>query len=155
MLTIERPVIRLKRPSIGAGSARVAMSFRAFVDKLNPSLLDFEHVPRKIEVLQKIADAHDPEYVPKPGEPNGRRVMILEPPRYFKSELASRLFPAYLLYRYPKLKVGLASYGAELAWELSEEARNYYEQVGGRLRRETQPRRDGGSNAGADRKSVV
>jgi|SRR5690625_1717 len=137
MLTIERPVIRLKRPSIGAGSARVAMSFRAFVDKLNPSLLDFEHVPRKIEVLQKIADAHDPEYVPKPGEPNWRRVMILEPPRYFKSELASRLFPAYLLYRYPKLKVGLASYGAELAWELSEEARNYYEQVGGRLRRET------------------
>ena len=100
-------------------------SFRAFVEHVNPGLLQYEHVPRLLGVGQRVAD----------GELT--RVVVCMPPRYFKSETFSRLLSAYYLLRHPTRHVGLASYGAELAWSLSEEARNYYEAAGGQLRRET------------------
>lgn len=78
------------------------------------------------------------------------RVMVLMPPRYFKSETFSRLFNAYYLRRFPKRHVGLASYGAALAWELSEEARNYYELSGGLIRRETSAKRRWRTLAGGE-----
>jgi predicted phage terminase large subunit-like protein len=42
------------------------------------------------------------------------------------SELVSRLFSAYWLYRYPKRWVGLACYGANLAYTLSRSARENF-----------------------------
>lgn len=44
-----------------------------------------------------------------------RRLMVNMPPRHGKSQLVSRLFPAYLLGRNPHQKVICASYNAELA----------------------------------------
>ena len=112
---------------------RGSLSFEAFVRRVNPWALQFEHVPRMVAVLQKVADSHVEGWEPEPGEPNWKRVAFVMPPRYLKSELCSRLFPAYLLHRFPLFKVGLSSYGADLAWELSEEAREYYRAGGGRL----------------------
>lgn len=102
--------------------------FRSFVERHNESFLDFEHTPKLVDVAQRVID----------GELD--RVMVLLPPRYFKSETFSRLLPAYHLRRYPRRNVGLASYGAELAWELSEEARDYFKSDGGRLDAEAKKR---------------
>lgn len=104
-------------------------TFLEFVRRRNPSLLRYEHVPRLCGVLQRVADGAI------------RRLLVVMPPRYFKSEQVSRLFSAYYLRRYPKRKVGLACYGASLAWELSEEARNNFEGDGGRIRPETNAKR--------------
>ncbi|MEM1096053.1 MAG: hypothetical protein AAGJ10_15755 [Bacteroidota bacterium] len=100
-----------------------------FVRVVNPWVLQFEHVPRMLAVLDRLID----------GELTN--VMVLMPPRYLKSELFSRLLPAYYLHRFPTNKVGLASYGANLAWELSEEARNYFRAGGGIVRSETAAKR--------------
>lgn len=56
--------------------------------------------------------------------------MIFWPPRHGKSELISRLFSAYYLYRHPQRWVGLTSYGATLAYSLSRNARDNYKRIG-------------------------
>lgn len=56
------------------------------------------------------------------------------------SETFSRLLPAHFLRAHPGKHVGLTSYGAELAWELSEEARDYYVGDGGELDAEAKKR---------------
>lgn len=121
---------RRERKGVGA--------FADFIARVNPGLLVFEHVPRMAAVLQRVADG------------KLRRVLIVMPPRYFKSECVSRLFAAYFLLRYPERKVGLASYGASLAWELSEEARNNFQADGGALRRTTAAKRRWRSKAGGE-----
>ena len=55
-----------------------------------------------------------------------KRLMIMTPPRHGKSLLSSQLFPAYYLRRYPEKHVGLATYGAALAEDLSRNAQAYY-----------------------------
>lgn len=60
--------------------------------------------------------------------------MVFMPPRHGKSELVSRLFSAYYLYRHPERWVGINSYAAELAYTLSRAARDHYLASGGRLR---------------------
>lgn len=94
-------------------------SFRAFVQRHNPTLLRYEHVPRMIDVAQRVSDGVL------------SAVIVIMPPRYFKSEVFSRLLPPYFLRQHPKQLGGVVSYGAELAWSLSEEARNYYALDGG------------------------
>lgn len=51
------------------------------------------------------------------------RLMIELQPRFGKSELTTRRFPSWVLGRNPDWSVGLVSYGAELAEELSADAR--------------------------------
>ena len=95
--------------------------FCGFVERVNPSLLQYEHVVKLIDVLQRVADgAID-------------RLMIFEPPRHFKSETVSRLFTAYYLMCHPERWVGLNSYAAQLAYTLSRNARDYYKRAGGKL----------------------
>lgn len=106
--------------------------FLGFIRRHNPDLLRYEHIPLLAGVLQKVVDTFDPAYV-YTGGPNYKRVIVLEPPRYFKSELCSRLLPAYFLSRFPDRWAGVVSYGANLAWELNAQARQYYQQETGRL----------------------
>lgn len=54
------------------------------------------------------------------------RLMIFMPPRHGKSELISRMFSAYYLYRFPDRWVGLTSYAAQLAQGFSRAARENY-----------------------------
>jgi hypothetical protein len=110
--------------------------FLEFVRTHNPRLLAYEHIPRLASVADRVVE----------GEL--RRVLVLLPPRYFKSETFSRLLPAYYLRRHPTRHVGLASYGAELAWELSEEARSNFTADGGTLRSETRAKKRWRTKAG-------
>src|SRR5205807_4079768 len=99
------------------------LSFREFIALVNPRYQFYRHCDELIDVLQLVADdlLH--------------RVMVFEPPRHGKSELVSRLFPAYYLYRHPERFVGIASYGADLAYTLSRAARENFQRGGGQLSR--------------------
>lgn len=132
-------------PAPSPAAARAVPSFREFVERHNPTLLRFEHVPRLIRVGQALVDTYgDPEtgglrpgwehWEPEPGEPNWRRVILVMPRRYFKSEVVCRLLAPYFLVRFPGLWVGLTSYGAHLAQRLSRRARDRYRDAGGKLR---------------------
>lgn len=52
------------------------------------------------------------------------RLMISMPPRHGKSQLASRLFPAWFMGRNPKKQVIAASYNSELARDFGRDVRN-------------------------------
>jgi phage terminase large subunit-like protein len=67
-----------------------------------------------------------------------KRVLVFEAPRHGKSEILSRLFTGYYLTRFPERHVGLTSYSAELAYNLSKDARGNFEQAGGKLRTDSQ-----------------
>lgn len=111
---------KLRGGSTGKGLAE-AGSFRDFVVRRNPGLLHYEHVPKLVSVAQRVAD----------GELS--RVIINMGPRYFKSEVWSRLFTGYYIRRYPDRYAALVSYGSGLALDLSGESRAYYQDDGGRV----------------------
>jgi predicted phage terminase large subunit-like protein len=98
------------------------LSFREFVSLVNPKYKWYRHCEVLAGVLQRVAD----------GEL--KRVMVFMPPRHGKSELVSRLFTAYYLYRFPERWVGICSYSAELAYTLSRSARDNFTQSGGKTR---------------------
>lgn len=97
------------------------LTFEQFIRKVKPDLKWYRHVEIMVDVLQRVAD----------GEIT--RLMIFMPPRHGKTELVSRLFTAYYLYRFPHKWVGLTSYGATLAYKLSRASRGYYRQAGGAI----------------------
>lgn len=76
---------------------------------------------RLAALLQKVADG------------KLKRLMIFLPPRHGKSELVSRLFSAYYLYRHPEKWVGLNSYGADLAYSFSRIARQNFRDADGQI----------------------
>lgn len=90
------------------------VSFVDFVSRVNPRYKWYKANRVLANVLQRVAD----------GEL--KRVMIFMHPRSGKSELVSRLFTPYYLTRHPEQWVGLNSYGAELAYTLSRNARDNY-----------------------------
>lgn len=100
-------------------SANKPLSFREYIARVNPKYQFYPHIEKLIAVLQRVAD----------GEL--KRVMVYIPPRHGKSECVSRLFTAYYLYRHGEQWVGLASYGAGLAYTLSRNARENYRYGGG------------------------
>ena len=92
------------------------LTFKQFIQLVKPEFEFYWYIDVLIRVLQDVADG------------KRSRVMIFMPPRHGKSELVSRLFPAYYLYRHTKRNVGLVSYGAELAYELAGAARDLFYQ---------------------------
>lgn len=105
----------------GESAAESPTAFEAFIGRHNASLLKYEHVHRLASVAERMMTGLL------------SRVLVILPPRYFKTEIFSRLLTAAYLRRFPKNKVGLASYGASLAWAISDEARTYYMADGGSL----------------------
>lgn len=98
------------------------LSFREFVNRVNPQFEWYKHCEVLAERLQEIADG------------DRKRLMIFMPPRHGKTEIVSRLFSAYYLYRHPERWVGLNSYGASLSYTFSRNARDYYRRIGGKLK---------------------
>lgn len=113
-------------------------TFQDFVDVVNPTLMQYEHVPRLVETAGRVVS----------GEID--RLLVLMPPRYFKSEVFSRLLPAYVLTARPKSKVGLASYSATLAWKLSADARTYYKQLRGETADDTDAKKEWATRQGGE-----
>lgn len=96
--------------------------FQDFVQARHPDLLIHEYMLKQIDVAQRVLDGAI------------RRLMVFIPTQYGKSEIWSRLLPAYYLRKFPARRVVLSSFGADLAWELSSDARNNYSQSGGQFR---------------------
>lgn len=95
--------------------------FRAFVERHNLGLLDYRHVPRLVDCADRVVRG------------DITRLLVILPPRYFKSETFSRLLGGYFARQNPHEWAAIVSYGADLAWELSENARNYFEADRGTL----------------------
>ena len=92
------------------------------MDLVNPRYIWYKHCQVLADVLQRVAD----------GELT--RLMVFMPPRHGKSELVSRLFSAYYLYRHPDRFVGINSYAADLAYTFSRSARDNFTRAGGMIR---------------------
>lgn len=101
---------------------RRSLTLKQFVSKVYPRYEWYRHCEVLANVLQRVADG------------KLKRVMIFMPPRGGKSQLTSKLFPAYMLYKYPQKWVGLNSYAAELAYTFSRSSRDAYRDIGGSLR---------------------
>lgn len=96
--------------------------FADFIKAIHPHRQWPDYAYQLFDVLQRVAD----------GELD--RVMVFMPPRHFKSEIVSRLFSAYYLYRHPDRWIGLCSYSAGLSYTLSRNARDNYQRNGGTLK---------------------
>lgn len=103
-------------------STAATLTFTEFVNRVNPRYVWYPHVQQLANILQQVAN----------GEID--RLMVFMPPRHGKSELVSRLFSAYYLYRHPERWVGINSYAAELAYTFSRNARDNYTRQCGQLR---------------------
>ena len=57
----------------------------------------------------------------------GGRLIVNMPPRHTKSEFASYLFPAWMIGKYPKMKIMQVSHNAELAGRFGSKVRNLME----------------------------
>ncbi|KKL63142.1 hypothetical protein LCGC14_2178070, partial [marine sediment metagenome] len=98
-------------------------TFRDYVEYINPTLFKFEHINTLVDTAEKVVDTNEID-----------RLIVLLAPRYFKTEVFGRLLCSYHMRKYPGKLVGLSSYSASKAWEVSENAREYFEQSGGILR---------------------
>ncbi len=98
------------------------LSFSDFVAVANKRYKWYSHVEKLAEILERVEQGEI------------KRLMVFMPPRHGKSELVSRLFSAYYLYKNPEKWVGINSYAAELAYTFSRNARDNYRTIGGILK---------------------
>lgn len=103
---------------------RIQRHFWRFVAHVYPQYRFYTYARKLIRALEAVERG------------DVQRLMVFMPPRHGKSELVSRLFPAWYLLKNPDRWVGLNSYGAELAYKFSRQARNYYRSSGGELNSE-------------------
>lgn len=93
------------------------LTFCKYVDPKHPT--EARHVQRLAEKLELVA-----KYILSGGKEGIRRLMVFMPPRYWKSQTASRKFPAWLLGKNPNLRIILTSYNADLATKHSKAVRD-------------------------------
>jgi hypothetical protein len=113
------------------------LSFCKHVDKKHP--VDAQHVQVLAHKLEQVA-----KYILSGGKEGISRLMVFMPPRYWKSQTASRKFPAWLLGKNPDLRIILTSYNADLASKHSKAVRDIiqgeeYSQVFGQLASTNEP----------------
>jgi predicted phage terminase large subunit-like protein len=97
-----------------ATTTRQSLLFRDFIRDAFPTFQFHRLSELLIDLLQQVADGQL------------TRLIVCCPPRHGKSQLVSRLFPAYWVSRHPELFCAIASYSGELAYAHSREARHYY-----------------------------
>lgn len=96
--------IQLSRGLIEAAHReRARREFRYFIQKAKPDYVFNWHHDVLIDALQSLADRQI------------KRLIVQMPPRHGKSELVSRLFPAWILGRNPEEQIILSSYSLDLA----------------------------------------
>ncbi|MCX5967425.1 MAG: terminase [Cyanobacteria bacterium] len=108
-----------------ATTTRQGLLFRDFIRSAFPSFQFHRLSELLIDLLQQVADG------------KLTRLIVCTPPRHGKSQLVSRLFPAYWVSRHPQLFCAIASYSAELAYAHSREARHYYRSTGHALSKDS------------------
>jgi predicted phage terminase large subunit-like protein len=102
-----------------------ALLFKDFIRAAFPSFQFHRLSELLIDLLQQVADGQL------------TRLIVCCPPRHGKSQLVSRLFPAYWVSRHPELFCAIASYSGELAYAHSREARHYYRITGHALSKDS------------------
>ena len=113
------------------------LAFCSFVDKKHP--VDAKHVQvlaRKLEQVYRFIETGGKEGI--------GRLMVFMPPRYWKSQTASRKFPAWCIGKMPSLRIIETSYNADLASKHSKAVRDLitseeYSQVFGQLSSTEEP----------------
>ena len=113
------------------------LAFCRHVDKKHPT--EARHVQVLAHKLEQVA-----KYILTGGKEGINRLMVFMPPRYWKSQTASRKFPAWLLGKNPDLRIILTSYNADLASKHSKAVRDLlqgeeYSQVFGQLSSSSEP----------------
>jgi predicted phage terminase large subunit-like protein len=108
-----------------ATTTRQGLLFRDFIRSAFPSFQFHRLAELLIELLQQVADGQL------------TRLIVCTPPRHGKSQLVSRLFPAYWVSQHPELFCAIASYSGELAYAHSREARHYYRLTGHALSKDS------------------
>lgn len=116
---------------------RDLLAFCKYVDGKHP--VDALHVQVLAHKLEEVA-----KYILSGGKEGISRLMVFMPPRYWKSQTASRKFPAWLLGKNPDLRIILTSYNADLASKHSKAVRDLiqseeYSQVFGQLSSTNEP----------------
>lgn len=96
------------------------LSFCKYMDPKHP--VEARHIQYLGKKLEQVF-----EFIQSKGERGIGRLMIFMPPRYWKSQTASRKFPAWALGKMHDLRVILTSYGADLATKHSKEVRDLIE----------------------------
>ncbi len=99
---------------------RFFLPFCKFMDKKHP--VDARHIQYLGSKLEQVK-----LFIKSRGKEGIGRLMVFMPPRYWKSQTASRKFPAWLLGDMPDLRIILTSYGADLATKHSKEVRDLME----------------------------
>lgn len=97
-------------------------SVLAFGQYVNRNFKTPPHVMLIGSKLQEVA-----LFIKSRGQKGIGRLMIMMPPRHGKSELCSRLFPAWMLGIHPDCQIILTSYGADLAVRNSRAVREIVE----------------------------
>lgn len=115
------PIDRMTLYALMDGRDERYLTFREFVDRAYPGYQWGAHLVALSNRLQDVADGLI------------RRLMVFMPPRHGKSEMVSRLFTAYYVYRHPTRDVAITTYGAELSYDLSRDARSNFLALGGEL----------------------
>ncbi|MCH9714770.1 MAG: terminase, partial [Cyanobacteria bacterium] len=87
-----------------ATTTRQGLLFRDFIRSAFPTFQFHRLAELLIELLQQVADGQL------------TRLIVCTPPRHGKSQLVSRLFPAYWVSQHPELFCAIASYSGELAY---------------------------------------
>jgi predicted phage terminase large subunit-like protein len=108
-----------------ATTTRQGLLFRDFIQIAFPTFQFHRLSELLIDLLQQVADGQL------------TRLIVCCPPRHGKSQLVSRLFPAYWVSRHPELFCAIASYSGELAYAHSREARHYYRSTGHALSKDS------------------
>jgi hypothetical protein len=113
------------------------LSFCKHVDRKHP--VEEKHVQFLAHKLEQVA-----KYILSGGKEGIPRLMVFMPPRYWKSQTASRKFPAWLMGKNPDLRIILTSYNADLASKHSKAVRDMiqseeYSQVFGELSSTNEP----------------
>ncbi len=113
------------------------LSFCGHVDRKHP--VDARHVQVLAHKLEQVA-----KYILSGGKEGISRLMVFMPPRYWKSQTASRKFPGWLLGKNADLRIIMTSYNADLASKHSKAVRDLiqseeYSQVFGTLASTDEP----------------
>lgn len=96
------------------------LAFCKYMDPKHP--IEAAHVKYLGKKLEQVY-----EFIESKGQRGVGRLMIFMPPRYWKSQTASRKFSSWALGKLPDLRIILTSYGADLATKHSKEVRDLIE----------------------------
>jgi predicted phage terminase large subunit-like protein len=118
-------VQQIKQASLIPKANASPLSFREFISSVNPGFRWNRFAETLVSVYERVVS----------GEL--RRVIVMAPPQHGKSEIGSRLLPAYFVYRKPERFAAISSYGSHLAEGMNRHARRHYFATCGVERTET------------------